>query len=467
MSTKVATQTQKKQTPRERLGSRLGFILLSAGCAIGLGNIWRFPFITGQYGGAIFLIAYFFFLLAVGLPIIIMEFSVGRAARKNMGLAFHELTPQKPFWQKFGCFGYFGSLCILMFYIPVSSWLVSYCFHSATGELINKTPAQVGDFFGSLLQNPTEMFLWSSFIITIASIICACGVRGGVERVVKFLMLALLVLLFLLAGSSLSLPGAAQGLAFYLLPDFARAQEAGILNLLTEAMNQAFFTLSIGIGAMLIFGSYLDKNRTLTGEAIFILGLDTFVALVAGLIIFPACFTYGVAPNAGPSLIFITLPNVFNEMSYSIIWATLFFTFMSFAALTTIIALFENIISYCCDVWGWTRKHATFMNFIFMNVLILPCILGFNVWSFIQPFGAGSTILDFEDFIVSNNMLPIGSFIFLLYCTSRYGWGFDKFKREADIGKGIKFPRITQKYLTYVLPIIIVFLFIQGYARFF
>lgn len=460
-----AQQTPNKE--RERLASRLGFLLLSAGCAIGLGNIWRFPFITGQYGGAVFLLAYLFFLIAVGLPIIIMEFSVGRASRKNMGLAFHELTPKKPFWHKFGCFGYLGSLCILMFYIPVSSWLVSYCYHSGTGELVQKNPKQIGEFFGALLQNPIEIFTWSFLLILVASLVCVLGVRGGVERVVKFLMLALLFLLLILAASALSLPGAKEGLAFYLSPDFARAQEAGILNLLSEAMNQAFFTLSIGIGAMLIFGSYLNKTHSLTTEAIYILTLDTFVALVAGFIIFPACFTYGVSPDSGPSLIFITLPNVFNEMSYPHIWATLFFTFMSFAALTTIIALFENLISYSCDVWGLTRTHATIMNFIIMCLVILPCILGFNVWSFIQPFGAGSTILDLEDFIVSNNMLPIGSFIFLLYCTSRYGWGFDKFVKEADMGDGLKFPRLAQKYLTYVLPVIIAFLFFHGYSRFF
>ena len=453
--------------PREQLASRLGFLLLSAGCAIGLGNIWRFPYVAGQYGGAIFLASYFFFLVAVGLPIIIMEFSMGRASRKNMGHAFHTLEPKGSLWHRFGWFSYVGSTMLMMFYIPVASWLVAYCYHSAVGTLSLMNPDQVAGFFGNMLSEPLPMFAWSVFVIFLGFAACSLGVQKGVERIVKYLMIGLLALLVILAINSLTLPGAKEGMEFYLAPDWERAKAAGFLNLINDAMNQAFFTLSVGIGAMLIFGSYLNKNRSLAGEASYIVALDTFVAIMAGVIIFPACFTYGIAPNAGPALIFITLPNVFNEMAGGHIWGLLFFIFMACAALTTVIAVFENIISYFLDVWGWSRKKAVAVNFVLMMILTLPCILGFNVLSFIQPFGPGSNILDLEDFIVSNNLLPIGSFIILIFCTSRYGWGYDKFMGEANTGSGMKFPRYLRIYLTYILPAIMLFVFAQGYMKFF
>ena len=466
-SSASGTNSGESLAPREQLGTRLGFLLLSAGCAIGLGNIWRFPYIAGQYGGAVFLASYFFFLIAVGLPIIVMEFSMGRASRKNMGLTFRNLEPKKAFWHKFGWFSYVGSTVLMMFYIPVASWLVAYCYHTASGTLSPLTPDEIGGFFGNMLAEPLPMFAWSAFVIVLGFGVCSLGVRQGVERIVKYLMIGLLVLLVILAINSLTLAGAKEGMEFYLAPDWEKAKAAGIWNLLNAAMNQAFFTLSVGIGAMLIFGSYLNKNRSLGGEASYILALDTFVAIMAGIIIFPACFTYGVEPNAGPALIFITLPNVFNEMSGGHVWGFLFFVFMACAALTTVIAVFENIISYCIDVWGWSRKKAVLVNFFLMLIFVLPCILGFNVLSFIEPFGPGSNILDLEDFIVSSNLLPIGSFIILLFCTSRYGWGYDKFLEEANTGAGMRFPRYLRIYLTYILPVIMILVFAQGYVKFF
>lgn len=455
------------QVSREQLATRLGFLLLSAGCAIGLGNIWRFPYVAGKYGGSVFLLSYLFFLIAVGLPIIIMEFSMGRASRKNMGQTFHKLEPEKTFWHKFGWISLIGSTMLMMFYIPVSSWLVAYCYHAAAGTLSLMTPDQVGSFFGNMLSEPLPMFAWSLLVLVIGFGVCSLGVQKGVERIVKFLMIGLLLLLVILAINSLTLSGAKEGMTFYLSPDWEKAKAAGIWNLLNDAMNQAFFTLSLGIGSMLIFGSYLNKSRSLTGEASYILILDTFVAIMAGVIIFPACFTYGVEPNAGPGLIFITLPNVFNEMVAGAFWGLLFFVFMACAALTTVIAVLENIISYWMDVWGWSRGKSVVVSFLFMIILILPCILGFSVWKDIQPLGAGTNILDLEDFIISNNLLPMGAFVILIFCTSRYGWGYEKFTKEANTGSGAKFPKFLRIYLTYVLPAIILFVFAQGYMKFF
>ncbi len=451
---------------REELATRLGFLLLSAGCAIGLGNVWRFPYIAGLYGGAYFLAVYFFFLLAVGLPIIVMEFSIGRASRKNMGNALHMLEPVGTKWHKIGCFALIGSMLLMMFYVPVSSWLIAYCFHTASGAL-NLSPQEVGQFFGTMLSEPMPMIGWSLIVIAIGVGVCSLGVQKGVEKCVKVLMLGLLILLLVLAGNSLTMSGAGEGMKFYLAPSWERVTQAGFFNMVNDAMNQAFFTLSVGIGAMLIFGSYLNKNKALTGEAVYIVGLDTFVAIMAGIIIFPACFTFGIEPNAGPGLIFITLPNVFNSMAGGTFWGTLFFIFMAAASLTTVIAVFENIISYYMDVHEWSRRTATIVTGISIAVLMLPCIFGFNIWSDFTPFGEGSNILDLEDFIISNNMLPIGSFLILLFCTSRYGWGYDKFLEEANIGEGIKFPRFLRFYLSYVLPAIMFFVFIQGYSRFF
>ena len=454
-------------TGREQLATRLGFLLLSAGCAIGLGNIWRFPYVAGQYGGAIFLGAYFFFLLAVGLPIMIMEFSAGRASQRTMGKAFQVLEKKNTLWHYFGWFGYVGPMVLMMFYIPVASWLTSYCYYMATGALSNLSPTDIALFFDATLAKPIPMFFWSLAVLFVGFGVCSMGIQKGVERVVKMLMIGLLALLIILAINSLLLSGAKEGLSFFLAPDWDRAKEAGVWNLLNAAMTQAFFTLSVGMGGMMIFGSYLNKNRALTGEAMYIVGLDTFVAIMAGVIIFPACYTYGIEPNAGPPLIFITLPNVFNEMIGGYFWGIIFFVFMACAALTTVIAVIESIISYSVDSWGWSRKKSINMNCIYLFFLMLPCILGFNVWSDIQPLGAGTNILDLEDFIVSNNVLPLGALVVLLFCTSRYGWGFDKFVTEADTGIGKKFPRFLRAYLTYVLPICVGIIILQGYVRFF
>ena len=451
---------------RDQLATRLGFLLLSAGCAIGLGNVWRFPYIVGKYGGLLFLVAYFFFLLAVSLPIMVMEFSAGRASQKTMARCYHELSPNKT-WRMFSWFGYAGPVILMMFYIPLAGWLLSYCYNIAIGTLAPLAPQEVGSYFGAMLQEPLPMYFWAVIVTVISYIICALGVQKGIERYVKLMMLGLLFLIIVLAGHSLTLSGVKEGLAFYLAPDFSKIQEAGFFNMLNDAMNQAFFTLSVGMGGMMIFGSYLNKDKSLTGEALCIGALDTFVAFMAGIIIFPACFTFGVEPNAGPSLIFITLPNVFNEMNGGEFWGTLFFIFMAFAALTTVVGVMESIIAYSMDALHWSRKKSININFGMMIFLILPCILGFNVWSFIAPFGEGTVILDLLDFIVSNNILPLGGLILLLFCTRSSGWGFDKFVEEADTGTGVKFPKAIRFYLTYILPFIIGIIILQGYSRFF
>ncbi len=450
---------------REQLASRIGFLLVSAGCAIGLGNVWRFPFIAGQYGGSIFLAAYFFFLLTMGLPILIMEFSIGRASSKSWGRAFNELQPKGTHWSKVSVIGPLACFILMMYYIPVASWLFAYCFHTGVGTLQTLNPAEVGSFFGGMLAEPWPMYAWSVLVIVLGIGACALGVQKGVERVVKFLMLGLLLLLVVLAVNSLTLDGAAEGLSFYLAPDWAKVEKAGFLNLLNDAMNQAFFTISVGIGSMMIFGSYLSKKHSLTGEASYIIGLDTFVAIMAGFIIFPACFTYDIEPNAGPALIFITLPNIFNEMRGGNLWGLLFFIFMACAALTTVIAVFEGIIAYFMDAHKFSRAKSTLITFIAILLGVLPCILGFNEWKHIQPLGEGTGILDFEDFLVSKNLLPLGSLFMLIFCTSRYGWGYDNFMKEANTGEGRRFPDYLRFYLTYILPCIILFVFVQGYIN--
>lgn len=456
------------KTERELLSSRLGFLLVSAGCAIGLGNIWRFPYIAGHNGGAFFLGAYFLFLIGLGLPLLIMEIAIGRASRKNMGRAFIELDPHNTIWHKFGCLSYIGSYLLLMFYIPVVGWLFNYCQSIAYGELSSLVPKEIEIFFGTMLSEPKRMFGWAMLSMFLGFFSCSLGIQKGVERVIKILMVGLFFLLILLAVHSLMLSGANEGLLFYLAPDFKKVEEVGLWNLLNDAMTQAFFTLGIGIGSMLIFGSYLSNQHKLTSEATYIVAIDSFIALIAGIIIFPACFTYGIAPNSGPSLIFITLPNVFNTISHGQFWGFLFFIFLAFAALTTMIAVIENIISYSIDVWEWSRAKSILYNFVFMSLLILPCILGFNVLAFIEPLGSGSSILDLEDFILSKNLLPIGAIVFTLFCTRRYGWGYRNFLKEVNKGAGLQFPRGLRIYLAYILPAIILLLFIQGYmAQFF
>lgn len=454
-----------KQQNRETLGSRLGFLLLSAGCAIGLGNVWRFPYITGEYGGAIFVLFYLAFLAFVGLPILVMEFSVGRASRLNMGKALYALEPAGSSWHKCGWFALVGSYLLMMFYTTVTGWMIAYCWRTVTGQLSGLSPAEVGKNFEGMLTDPMGMIFWMTLAVVVGSFVCSLGLRAGVERVVKVMMVGLLALLLLLVARAVTLPGAEQGIIFYLAPDPAKIAKTGLWPVLNAAMNQAFFTLSLGIGCMCIIGSYLKKDRRLTGEAIYIASMDTFMALMAGLVIFPACFSFGVQPNAGPGLIFVTLPNIFNAMSGGQVWGGLFFVFMSFAALSTVIAVFENIISYFMDVWGMKRSQASLINGVVIWILSLPCALGFNVLSNVQPLGEGSSILDLEDFLLSSNLLPMGCLLFLLFCCHSRGWGWKNFLTEADAGQGLKFPRWLRVYLAYVLPLLILVIFIQGYVK--
>lgn len=456
---------------RENLASRLGFLLLSAGCAIGLGNVWRFPFITGKYGGAVFLLAYLFFLLAIGLPLLVMEFAIGRASGLNMGGALRRLEPPGTKWHFFGCLTIVGCYCLLMFYIPVAGWMLNYMYKGLAGSMV--APAgtadvagYVGGLFEAMLKSPAKMAFWTVLTSAIGFGVCSLGVQKGVERVTKFMMSGLLVIILGLAIYAITLDGASKGLRFYLKPDFARAAESGIWALVNDAMNQAFFTLSIGIGSMTIFGSYLKKDRTLTSESLIIVCLDTLVALVAGLIIFPACFAFGVNPGAGPGLIFVTLPNVFNSMGpvAGRVFGAVFFVFMSAAALTTVIAVVENCIAYFMDTFGWTRARSVAFNFVLLTLLTLPCILGFNVWSSFSVPRIGC-VLDCEDFIVSNNILPLGSLLFCLFCTGRYGWGWRNFTAEADAGEGLRFPRFLRFYLTWILPVLLFTVFVIGYCQ--
>lgn len=445
------------------LGSRLGFLLLSAGCAIGLGNVWRFPFITGAYGGAIFVLVYIFFLFAI-LPIMIMEFAVGRASRLNMGLALRKLEPTGTYWHRFGWLALVGSYLLMMFYTTVTGWMLAYCWFEVSGALDGLTPDGVGAFFSGTLGSAGIQVAGMSAAVALGFAVCAMGVRRGVERVVKGMMLGLLLILMILVIRALLLPDAWSGVRFYLMPDWEKFREVGFFNVCNAAMGQAFFALSVGIGSMTIFGSYQPKDRSLSGEALWIMGLDTLVGIMAGLIIFPACFSFGVAPSSGPGLVFVTLPNIFNHMEAGRLWGALFFVFLAFASLSTVIAVFENIISYSVDVWGMPRRRATALHAVGMWLLSLPCALGFNLLSRIQPLGKGSTILDFEDFLVSNNVLPLGGLLFLFFCCWRRGWGWEGFIHEADQGQGLKFPACLRFYLTWLLPCLIIILFAAGYA---
>lgn len=448
---------------RESLGSRIGFLLISAGCAIGLGNVWRFPYITGVYGGAAFVLVYLFFLLLFALPILIMEFSVGRASRLNIARSFHKLEPEGTKWHYFGIIGLLGNYLLMMFYTTVGGWMLAYVWFTLSGELSGLTPQAVGDRFGALLADPASTVFWMALCVLIGFSICAIGLRKGVERITVIMMSGLFLILIVLVVRSVTLPGAGKGLAFYLLPDFGRMMEKGLWDAVYAAMGQAFFTLSVGIGSMAIFGSYIGKDRSLTGESVNITLLDTSVAIMAGLIIFPACSAFGVDPGEGPGLVFVTLPNVFNEMAAGRFWGFLFFLFMSFAALSTVVAVFENIVAYGIDVKGWSRKKSAAVNFVLVALGSLPCALGFNLLAGFEPLGAGTNVLDLEDFIVSNNLLPIGALVYLLFCTSRYGWGWDKFIAEADAGKGIPFPPFLRTYVTWVVPLIMIVVLLLGY----
>lgn len=450
---------------REKLSSRLGFILLSAGCAIGIGNVWRFPYVAGKYGGGAFVLFYLFFLIIMGLPIMTMEFAVGRASRKSVIKSFKELEKPGQKWHLHGYVGLAGNYCLMMFYTTVAGWMLYYCYLMLTGRFNGTDAAEVGSIFSNMLENPGVMAGLMLIVVILGFSACSVGLQNGVEKITKIMMVALLGIMAVLAIHSMTMKDGAAGLSFYLKPDFDRMAEVGIIETIAGAMNQAFFTLSLGIGSMAIFGSYIDKEHTLLKESVNIAILDTFVAIVAGLIIFPACFAFGISPDSGPSLIFITLPNVFNSMAGGRIWGSLFFIFMSFAAFSTVLAVFENIISCGMDMWGLSRRKSCLVNMLLVAVLSLPCVLGFNLWSEFQPLGAGSNVLDLEDFLVSNIMLPLGSLVYLLFCVSRYGWGFDKYLAEANMGKGWKVPVWLRGYLKFVLPIMLVFIFFQGIVK--
>ncbi|MBR1657465.1 MAG: sodium-dependent transporter [Synergistaceae bacterium] len=458
---------------RETFASRLGFIFLSAGCAIGLGNVWRFPFITGQYGGAAFVLVYILFLLVLAMPIMVMEFAVGRASGQSVSRSFAVLRPEHKIWSLWGYAGWAGNYILMMFYTVVNGWMVAYTYYSFTGKLEGLNSEAVGSFFGGLLANPYELTFWMAVVIILGALVCWAGLQSGVESITKIMMCGLLVLMTALVVRSVTLEGAEKGLEFYLKPDFTKlfTDEAGNVSFsrlgttLYAALGQAFFTLSIGIGSMAIFGSYIKRDRSLLGESVIITALDTFVALMAGLIIFPACFAYGINPGAGPGLLFVTLPNMFNQMPEGRIWGALFFLFMSLAALSTVIAVFETIVACFMDRLGWSRHSSVLFMTVTVMLLAIPCALGFNVWSDFQPLGAGSGVLDLEDFIVSNNLLPIGSIIYLLFCVTRYGWGWDNFIAEADTGKGMKFPKALRAYLTYIVPLVMIIILCVGYYQ--
>ncbi|NLO99701.1 MAG: sodium-dependent transporter [Clostridiaceae bacterium] len=452
---------------REKFASRLGFILISAGCAIGLGDVWRFPYITGQYGGGIFVLIYLVFIFMLGLPIITMELAVGRASQKSIATSFNVLEKKGHKWHWMGYAGMLGNYILMMFYTTVAGWMLGYFFKFATGRFVGASTEQIGAIFEGLIGNPLEMTLWMAITTVVCFGICSMGLQEGVEKVTKVLMVLLLILIVVLAIKSMTLPNASAGLKFYLLPDVNSIKEHGLWETIFAAMSQAFFTLSIGIGSLAIFGSYLGKDRRLLGESINIAVIDTSISIIAGLIIFPACFAFNVDPGQGPGLIFVTLPNIFNSMSGGRIWGSLFFIFMCFAAYSTVIAVFENIISFAMDLWGWSRKKAAYINMVLLIVLSIPCVLGFNVLSGFQPLGPGTNILDLEDFIISYNLLPLGSLVYLLFCVTRYGWGFENYIKEMNTGEGIKMPRWLRGYLTWILPLIILLVLVQGYINFF
>ena len=447
---------------RESFKSRLGFLLVSAGCAIGIGNVWRFPYVTGQNGGGIFVLFYLIFLVIMGLPVLTMELAVGRASRKSAVLGYKALEKKGSKWHIHGWVAIFGCCMLMMYYTTVSGWMVTYFFKFLTGSFKSgMTTEDTAQAFSNLLGDPKQMAFWMILTVVVGFLVCSRGLQNGLEKISKFMMTALLLLIVVLAVHSITLSNAAEGVKFYLVPNTEAVAAVGLKNVITAAMNQAFFTLSLGVAAMEIFGSYMGKDHTLAGEGVRICALDTFVAIMAGLIIFPACFSYNVEVNAGPSLIFITLPNVFINMSGGRIWGSLFFLFMTFASFSTVIAVFENIMSFCMDMFGWSRNKAALINCIVILIASLPCVLGYNVWSNLHLIG-GRDVLDSEDFIVSNLLLPTGSLIYLLFCVTKWGWGFEKYCEEANTGDGIKISKKLKPYFQFILPILIVFILIQG-----
>lgn len=450
---------------REHLGSRLGFILLSAGCAIGVGNVWKFPWMAGQYGGGMFVLVYLLFLLILGVPTLTMEFAMGRAAQKSPLKMYGELKPGSKWgWHGYVCL--LGNIILMMFYTTVAGWMLQYFVDTARGAFVGLDAAASESAFSAMLANPGKMTVYMGIIVVSGFFIISMGVQKGLERVTKWMMMALILLMWVLAANSLFLEGGSEGLKFYLVPSLERMQEAGIFNVVVGAMNQSFFTLSLGIGAMAIFGSYIGKDRALMGESVRVCLLDTMVALCAGLIIFPACSAYGVDVKSGPALVFVTLPNVFNNLPMGRFWGSLFFLFMTFAAYSTVLAVFENIVSCVSELTNWSRKKTCVICCIGIFLLSLPCLLGYNVWSNVHPI-AGRDVLDSEDFLVSNLLLPLGSLLFIIFCTTRYGWGWEKFMAEANEGTGLKIAKWMRPYMTYVLPVIVAVIFVVGMVSFF
>ncbi len=448
---------------RENFASRLGFLLVSAGCAIGIGNVWRFPTVAGQNGGGVFVLFYLLFLLIMGVPVLTMELAVGRAGRGTATQAYKALEKKGSKWHLHGYICLLGCVMLMMYYTTVSGWMLSYFVKFLTGTFNSLSSSDAAaNVFTQMLANPAEMGIFMAITVVLGILICSMGLQNGVERITKVMMCALILLIAVLAVHSFTLSGAKEGLSFFLLPDWNRASQQGIGQVIVSAMNQSFFTLSLGIGAMEIFGSYMSRENTLCSEAVHICALDTLVAISAGLIIFPACFSYGVSPDAGPSLIFITLPTVFANMAGGQVWGALFFLFMTFASFTTVVAVFENIIASVMELFRLSRRTACLVCGVGILLLSLPCVLGYNVWSGFQPKGAGSTVLDGEDFIVSNLLLPIGSLIYLLFCVTRWGWGFDQYLEEANTGKGIHLPRFLKPIFQFILPLLIIVIIVQG-----
>lgn len=448
---------------REKFGSRLGFILVSAGCAIGIGNVWKFPYLCGEMGGAAFILIYLVFLVVMGIPVLTSEFAIGRGSRYSVAAAYEKLAPEGTKWHNMKWIGVLGSYLLMMFYTTVGGWMLYYCCRSVTGEFVGVDAEYVQNGFGGMLGDPGVMAFWTILITVAGFAVCWFGIKNGVERVTKVMMTALLAIMVVLAVHSFFLKGAGRGIEFYLIPDFKKMVEIGIGNVIFSAMSQAFFTLSIGIGAMMIFGSYMGKERSLTGEAVNITVLDTFVALMAGFIIIPACFAFGIEPDSGPSLIFITIPNLFAQMPGGRWWGALFFLFLTFAAFSTLVAVFENIISFNIDLLKWSRRKSVLVSMALIIVLSMPCVLGFNVLAGFQPLGAGSSVLDLEDFIVSNNLLPLGSLGYLLFVTRKNGWGWERFLKEVNTGEGLNFPAALRGYVGYGIPLIIIIIYLKGY----
>ena len=447
---------------RERLGSRLGFILLSAGCAIGLGNVYKFPYMVGENGGGIFVLIYLFFLLSMGVPVMTMEFAMGRAARKSVVKMYEEIQHKGSKWHLHGFLAMSANYVLLMFYAVVTGWLVRYFVDTAKGDFVGLDTKGVETHYNNMLAEPVSMTVYMLIVIVLATFICSKGLQNGLEKITKYMMIALLAIMVVLCVNSMFLPGGQEGIKFYLMPSLDNLFNEGVWNVVVAAMNQAFFTLSLGIGCMAIFGSYIDKKRTLLGESVNIAVLDTFVALASGFIIFPACYAYDVDVTSGMGLIFLTLPNIFNNIPLGQFWGSLFFIFMSFAALSTIFAVFENVVSCTMDFFKWSRKKASLLNGVFLAFACMPCVLGWNVWSGFQPLGEGTNVMVLEDFFVSNLALPLGSLIFILFCVTRYGWGWDKFVAEANEGEGLKVQKWMRPYVTYVLPVIVGTIFVIG-----